>query len=311
MYKTIIYISALLAVGAFACKGKKQAEEEDQPPATTQTPVTVTSISTEQLADSVVLNATASFVQSNVVKSNINGYIEAVHTRIGEYAGAGKELFTLKTKEAKSLGNTVNNLDPSFHFSGVIHIKAPQGGYITQLLHQAGDYVQDGEQLAVLSDSKGFGFILNVPYELRRYINVNKAVLVTLPDGTKLNGTVASIMPTIDSVSQTQTVLVKTPTSIPIPQNLIAKVSVPKNLRNNAPTLPKSAILTDESQSAFWVMKLIDSVTAVKVPIIKGLETADRVEILRPVFGPNDRVVLTGNYGLADTAKVKIVKAAE
>jgi hypothetical protein len=58
-------------------------------------------------------------------------------------------------------------------------------------------------------------------------------------------------------------------------------------------------------------MKMIDSVTAVKVPIIKGMETADRVEILRPQFQTGDKILLTGNYGLADTARVKIVKSQE
>ena len=56
---------------------------------------------------------------------------------------------------------------------------------------------------------------------------------------------------------------------------------------------------------------MIDSVTAVKVNVIKGMESGDKVEIVRPRFNPNDKILLTGNYGLADTAKVKIVKAAE
>jgi len=41
----------------------------------------------------------------------------------------------------------------------VIRIAASQSGYITTLAHQVGDYVQDGEQLAVISNSKSFGFI--------------------------------------------------------------------------------------------------------------------------------------------------------
>jgi hypothetical protein len=53
-------------------------------------------------------------------------------------------------------------------------------------------------------------------------------------------------------------------------------------------------------------MKLIDSATAVKVPVRKGIETKDRVEILEPVFSPGDKILVTGNYGLPDTAKVKV-----
>jgi hypothetical protein len=55
-------------------------------------------------------------------------------------------------------------------------------------------------------------------------------------------------------------------------------------------------------------MKLTDSTTAVKVLIKKGIETKDKAEIIEPVFSTRDQFVLTGNYGLADTAKVTIQK---
>jgi hypothetical protein len=55
-------------------------------------------------------------------------------------------------------------------------------------------------------------------------------------------------------------------------------------------------------------MKLIDSTTAVKVPVTKGMEFTDQIEILDPIFKRSDRILVSGNYGLPDTAKVSIVK---
>ena len=298
------FFSALLG----ACHHNTDTGDEDAAPEEVQTPVAATTISQETLSDSIVLNATSSFLQDNIVKSSVNGYIRSVNTKVGQYAPAGKVLFAVQTKESKNIGNIINNLDPSFHFSGMITIKAPLHGYVTQLNHQIGDYVQDGEQLAVISDSKSFGFILNVPYEYRPYVTVNKSVIISLPDGKRLNGVVAYTMPTIDSASQTQAVLIKVASTTPIPENLIAKVHIIKSAKSGVPSLPKEAVLTNESQSEFWVMKMIDSVTAVKVPIIKGMETGDRVEIVRPQFAPGDKILVSGNYGLPDTAKVKLVK---
>jgi len=249
-----------------------------------------------------------SFLQSSFIKATANGYIKSANVRLGQFIHAGQLAFVMQTKEAKALGNTINELDPSFRFSGLIRINATQTGYITSVDHQAGDYVQDGEQLAVLSDSKSFGFLLNLPYELRPYLNNNRTIDLELPDKTHLKGSIARIMPTVDSVSQTQGVLIKVNSSSPIPQNLIAKVKIIKSERMNATSLPKDAVLTDESQSEFWVMKMIDSVTAVKVPVIRGMETKDRVEIIRPLFTASDKILLKGNYGLPDTAKVKILK---
>ena len=307
MKRNSIILSFFLALLLFSCKSKKQEKEEDVPAGEVQTPVTVTSISNETLTDYAELNATSAFLQTNIVKSNINGYVQSVNVKVGQYTNPGTSLFTLKTKEAKALGNTINKLDPSFHFSGVVQIKSPQSGYITQLVHQVGDYVQDGEQLAVISDAKSFGFILNVPYELRKYIGIGKQVHLVLPDATQINASVTSIMPTIDSVSQTQRVFIKIDPSSKIPENLIAKVQIIKSSKQ-AMVLPKAAILTDEAQTNFWVMKMIDSTTAVKVTVLKGMESGDKVEILRPQFASTDKILLTGNYGLGDTAKVKIVK---
>lgn len=309
MRTNFIFIFFTIATGLLiGCHHATTESEEEVSPEQIQTPVTVTSISNQPLAEYAELNATSSFLQDNIVKSNVNGYVKLVNTQIGRHVTAGQTLFILKTKEAQSLGNTISKLDSSFHFSGIVRITAPEAGYVTLLPHQLGDYVQDGEQLAEISNSNSFGFVLNVPYELSRYVSQNKEVEVILPDSTHLKGIVASFMPTIDSTSQTQRVVIKVTPGITIPENLIAKVRILKSQKTNAISLPKQAILSDESQANFWVMKMIDSVRAVKVPVMKGIEADGRVEIIRPQFTTSDKILLTGNYGLPDTARVKIVK---
>ncbi len=294
-----------------SCRHKEIAASEEAPVSQAQTPVTVTTIAFVPLVEFEELNATSAFLQTNFIKASANGYIHSVNISLGQPVNKGKIAFTLQTKEAKALGNTINQLDPSFHFTGLIQIHATASGFIQELNHHEGDYVQEGEQLAVVTDSKSFGFILNLPYELRRFVSTHTSMQVDLPDGTHLEGEVAAIMPNVDSVSQTQGVLIKVNTSASIPRNLVARVKIIKSERRNSASLPKQAILTDEAQSNFWVMKMIDSVTAVKVAIIKGLETANRMEILRPQFSPSDKIIISGNYGLPDTAKVKIVKSEE
>ena len=55
-------------------------------------------------------------------------------------------------------------------------------------------------------------------------------------------------------------------------------------------------------------MKMINDSVAVKVPVQKGIENGDHVQILSPTMFAEDRILLTGNYGLSDTAKVIIEK---
>lgn len=293
---------------AVSCKSKESAPAREPITEEVQTPVTVTEISMDAMVDYVDLTAISSFLQSSFIKATANGFIKSAFVKPGEFVQAGKQVFVMQTKESKALGNTINDLDPSFRFSGLIHINVSQSGYITEVNHQPGDYVQDGEQLAVLSNANSFGFLLNLPYELRSALGANKNIDVELPDKTHLQGHVANILPRVDSVSQTQAVLIKVHASSNLPTNLIAKVRIIKNAHNNVVSLPREAILANEAQTNFWVMKMIDSTTAVKVDIVKGMETSDRIEVVSPRFSKADKFVLSGNYGLPDTARVKVMK---
>ena len=115
-------------------------------------------------------------------------------------------------------------------------------------------------------------------------------------------------MPSVDPASQTQSYVITVDNSKPIPENLIAKVLFVKKMSSNAMILPKEAILTNEVQSQFWIMRMTDSSTAVKMIIIKGIEAGDSVEVVSPHLSPDLKILLTGNYGLPDTAKVVIEK---
>ena len=308
----------LFACGSHAVsdKGDAAAGAKDAATATTAadsadsadsgTPVTVTTVRHSALNDSIELNAVSAFLQKSYVKANANGYLQSADVYPGKYVVSGQTLFTLKTKEAQSIGSAISQLDSTLHFSGVNTIRAGQHGYITQLDHQSGDYVQDGEQLAVISDRNSFVFLLNLPYELRPAVLGKKTVSLILPDGARLTGAIGAVMPSVDSASQTQNIVIRANTTAAIPENLIAKVRILRTSRPSAQSLPKAALLTDETEANFWVMKLIDSTTAVKVPVKTGIETSDRVEVLSPVFAPGDKILVTGNYGLPDTAKVKV-----
>ncbi len=304
-FTKILLLLGLVLTGYCSCNVPEQ-KPEPAGKVPVGTPVTVTTILTDTMAEYLDLNATSVFLQKSYVKANVNGYVQAVKTMPGQYVSAGSVLFTVKTKEAQSIDNSVTKLDPSFRFSGINNIKTSTGGYVTQLNHQVGDYVQDGEQLAVLSDQNSFAFILNLPYELKPYLANNKMVSLALPDGTKINGEITTSMPSVDAATQTLNVVIKIASPDNLPENLIAKVRIVKYQKSNANSLPKAALLTNDTQTEFWVMKLIDSVTAVKVTVKKGIETADRVEIIEPRFSIGDKILLTGNFGLPDTAKVRI-----
>src|SRR5258706_5239917 len=195
-----LFLPVLLA----SCHSKTNEEATTGEEQEAITPVTVTLISTEPMAEYFELNATSTFLKQAFVKASSNGYITSVNAQVGKIVSSNENVFVLKTKEAQTLGNTINLLDSSFKFSGIITIKAGTAGYVSEVNHQKGDYVQEGEQLAVISDINSFVFILNLPYELRPYVMNKNVAELTLPDGKIIVGRIASSMPVVDSTAQTQ-----------------------------------------------------------------------------------------------------------
>jgi len=305
--KYLIVPAAAFVLLLGACKSNTAnteiAEEKVQEG---RTPVTITNPIKGNMNEIAIVNAVSAFQLKTNVKSSANGYLQDVAISLGKYVNKGDVLFVVKTKEAQSLGNTLHQLDSSLHFNGVITIKSPGTGFISQLNYRAGDYVQDGEQIATITDTKSFVFLLDLPYELTPYLHNNQSLQLHLSDGSILNGDVSNALPTVDPVSQTQNFVIRVNTSKQIPENLIAKVYLVKKAMSNTISVLKSAVLSDEVQSEFWIMQLIDSTTAVKVSIKKGIENATNIEILSPALKLTDKILLTGNYGLPDTAKVII-----
>lgn len=303
-YRIILAVFVLFVING--CHSK-QPDGEAETPAEVSTPVTVTSVGHEPMTEYFELNATSSYLLRSLVKSNATGYLNSGKLKLGQYVERGQTLFSVKTKEAAALGNTINSLDSTFHFSGTNGIKASGSGFITQLDHQAGDYVQDGEQLAVITDKSSFVFLLDMPYELRPFVLSKNTLELLLPDGRNLVGRIEKAMPSMDSATQTERIIIRVNPDDFIPENLIAKVWIVKNEKPATISLPKAAVLTDETQTEFWIMKMIDSTTAVKIPVKKGMEINGRVEIMDPPLRDSDRIIVTGNYGLADTAHVTIM----
>lgn len=302
--KKSIYIFIIITLFFISCKDSTVTEK----PIDASVPVTLTTIDTSGIASYIDLNATASYLVKNTVKSNATGYLNSVNVATNDFVTNGKELFSIKTREAKVLGNTINKIDPTLNFGGAIRVRSNTSGIVTMVNVQNGDYVQDGDVLVTINDAESFAIILSLPYELKSYVSIGQQLTATLPDGTSRIARVQKFSPTVDATSQTQNVVLKINGKQVIPENLIVKVRIYKSSNSKTVSLPKSAVLSDETETDFWIMKMINSNTAVKIPIQKGIQTEDRIEILSPVLTREDKILLTGNYGVADTIKVKVIK---
>lgn len=301
--KRFLYV--LISTALVGCATNTTKEEN---PAKASTPVTVTTITKGRLTEYIELNATSVFQRKNTVRSTATGFLSAMNVSPGVTVNNGEVLFTLITKEAAALQKVNTASDSGMQFRGEIKIRASHSGIISSIAHQQGDYVQEGDELVTIAEPASGVFNLQVPFEQGGNISTGQSCEIILPNGKQTEGIIGTILPSADALSQAMAVVIKPVKQDIIPENIIVRVRIAKSVKNEANTLPKEAVLTDETQTIFWVMKLLSDSLAVRVVVDKGIEQDDRIEVLQPVFKKTDRFIVTGNYGLEDTAKINIVK---
>jgi len=296
-------LSAAVILASCRNSGSKSEEEKIE----ARTPVTIVSVSEKPISEAINLSAVSVFINKNIIRSATTGTIENISVTPGDFINRDQLLFTVKTREAMAVQN-IQSGDSSLNFKGIIKIFSPKEGIISSLSHQNGDFVQEGDELAVIAEQNSLVFILEVPFEFKSLIEKRSTCSLRLPDNSVITGLIKGKLPEMNVQAQTISYLVKPVTTSRLPQNLIAMASIVKNDKENAKVLPKPAVLGNEALTEFWVMKLVNDSIAIKVIVKKGMETNTEVEITDPVFNPSDRVILTGNYGLPDTASIIIMK---
>ena len=299
LYLLIIATGLLLS-----CKQKTKTSEEA---GEVKTPVTITPVTFKPVSSTVALPAVATYMNKSTIRATTTGIIEKILISPGEFISVDQLLFTIRTREAMAI-NKKTQLDTTLDFKGLININSHKEGVINSISYQKGDFVQEGDEMAAVSEQNSLVFILDIPFELEKYIDKNRNCRIILPDNRQISGTIIRKLPEMDMQSQTIKYIIKPQSADRLPGNLIASINLVKSTSEKAAVLPKQAVLGDETQTIFWVMKLINDSIAIKINVTKGFENNEEVEIVNPVFLPSDRIILTGNYGLPDTAKVTIIK---
>jgi len=287
--------------------GCKQATDNSVKAVRSRIPVTVTPVRTGQMTTYIELSATSAFLFKAAIKAPVTGYVDNMLINQGDAIEKNQLLFTIITKEASAIK------DDSLHspdFSGIVNVKAATAGLVSSIEHLKGDYVAEGDQLCQIVVPGNLVFILDVPFELSGSVRLNTPCQIVLPDYRVINGIIKSRFPSMTGISQTERFIVRLAKPESLPENLTGKIRIVKESVKAATSFPKSCILTDETMRNFWVMKLINDSTAVKVPVNTGISEGEYVQITRPVFIASDLFLSSGNYGLGDTVHVKVIKTA-
>lgn len=294
---------AFLAVIIISCNKNTDGIAPDS----SGTPVTITNPQTINLTEYITLNATTVFQKKEIVRATFQGFIEKIYKSIGDRISNGDLLFEIKTKESAASDNLELKLSDGT-FTGSIQIKARSNGVLTELNYNTGDFVSDGEQISVISNPTSLRINLNVPYQYTNKLSINKQCQIFLPNGKIINAFIQKIIPRVDPTAQTQTYILAMKQFDNLPENLNVNVCIPIINIKDATVVPVTSILNNETLDKFWIMKLLNDTTAVRVDVIKGIENDSLVQILNPKLNLSDRIITDGAFGIPDTAKVVVGK---
>ncbi|MDR3666937.1 MAG: efflux RND transporter periplasmic adaptor subunit [Ignavibacteriaceae bacterium] len=297
----LLLATSLITFTLSSC-GKKEAEESETPlkgvEVSTGNPVSV------KMNEYLDLNANTTFLSQEIVRATFPGFITKTDKNLGDQVKKGDRLFSIKTKEASAVDST----ELGKQFNGIVNVYARTNGILTELSYQTGDYVTETDRLALIVDPASLRILLNVPFQYSKNIVESASFPIRLPDNKEFSARVEKKLPSIDVVNQTQSFILQPNSEINVPANLNLIVKIPLKTIVNAIALPKSAVVTNETESEFWVMKLLNDSIAVKLDVKRGIEADSLVQITEPALSLNDRFITEGAYGLPDTVKIVIKK---
>ena len=299
----LVFASTVALLSSCNSDNENNLEEEVAPKAT----VTVIHPQYSSISVSESLMAYSSYQKKNQIISSTNGVLTQMNFKIGDRISKGQLVAVIQTKESNAISK-LNLPDSLKQFSGTLKITASNDGLVTSVLHQQGELIQEGDLILETSDLNSLVFTLSVPYESHDHIAIGKSMTLLLPDGNQIQTTVSKSLYEVDVASQSENLLLIPTQNISLPENLAANVMINSSLKENAQVVPKDVVLSNETLTEFWVMKVVNDSTAIQVPIEKGIENDSLIEILSPEFLPTDELIEKGNFGLEDSALISISK---
>ena len=304
---TYFIFIALSAVILASCKSKTAGPAT--PAARPKVSVKTTTVQTGNIEDQVQLNGKTVFLKKNAVAAPTTGFLKKVLVQYGDVVHRNDLLFEIQTKENKALENSGLDSELAPLQNGNIRVFSPSDGVVGEMnINSPGMFVTEGGALCTIVEYRQMMVQVNVPFGDRSWIKPGKTCRVLLSDSSSIDGSIVKIMPVINQTSQTQDVFVRVRGNRAVPENLNVLVTFVRENHQKALLIPRAALLTNETQEQFWVMKILNDSIAVKVPISKGIENGNIIEILSPKITVNDMIISEGAYGLPDSAIVKVVK---
>ncbi len=189
----------------------------------------------------------------------------------------------------------INELAKNKKATPTTTVYSSEGGYITSIDVQEGDYVSEGGTIVQLADLSTLWAEAQIYTSQFAQFNTNSMVTVQIPDipGKEIRGKVEFVNPEISSEKRLSLIRVTIPNQGNQLKSGMAAYVVLRGQQSNALSLPTDAVLRDANGASVWVQTGKNTFKNKMVTV--GMESGDRIEITYGL-SPVEAVVTRGAY---------------
>jgi multidrug efflux system membrane fusion protein len=186
-------------------------------------------------------------------------------------------------------------------------LRTPEAGIVFSHQVDEGARVALNEQIVVIVASDSIVFLAQIAQvELGRVRAGNRAEieLVAIPNAP-MAGTVRSILPGGSASDLTAPVRIDFMGKLPRELNLYGNARITVDVHHGALVVPSKAVVRDDVSGVSRIAVVDATQHAHWINVTVGLSYGDRVELVSPPLQEGARVVVTGQVGLPDGARVQ------
>jgi membrane fusion protein, multidrug efflux system len=186
------------------------------------------------------------------------------------------------------------------------NVVAPIGGVVAQRMVKAGNLIQLNQAMFRIVNTERLEAVLNVPE--RELATMRAGLPVTLGvdalPGVRFEGTIDRVSPVVEASTGTfRATAAFTDTEGRLKPGMFGRIAVIYDRRDQALSVPRVALLEEESEPAVFV---VSEDKVVRTPVALGYVNGEFAEVTAGL-NEGDQVVTAGKVAVRDGSKVQII----
>jgi multidrug efflux pump subunit AcrA (membrane-fusion protein) len=302
---------------------------EDGEPARLVVDVTAVPIGRGDLDEAIVVEGRTDALRRDRIVSPIAGTVIRIDAIEGAAVREGDTLAVIRSRESQAAIEGAERLlqaagtetqrnearagyDLAVSSQNAAAMRATCNGVVAARSVNRGENVAEGAELFTIIDLASLYFAADVPLRDLPKIRFGEPCVVAFPalPGVEVPATVGTVEPAADPLSQSVRARIvfdrpAPPASALLKADMFGTARIVTGVHRGVLTVPRSAVLRNDETNETSVVVVSPDSLAMRVPVSVGLAGQVLVEIAGPGLAQGRLVIIEGNYGLADSTRVR------